>query len=268
MVTFRECLYTLIDKNYILGDTGKILLMAAVMLASAVIAYLLGSLNFAIIISKLFYHDDVRNYGSHNAGTTNMLRTYGKLAAGLTLLGDMLKCAVAIVIGSLLWIDGAYIAGLFCVIGHIFPCYYKFRGGKGVAATAIVVFMTSPVVFLVLAVVFAIIALGTKFISLASIMCALLYPVLQSSWNNVIDEEGSFNVVMAFLLMAIIVITHRENIKRLLDKTEPKISIGKKKKTDNNDQPAESDGLAEEPKKVNLGNVYPNNKKKKKGKNK
>lgn len=227
---FNTCLYTVIDKNYTLDSTQKILLMAALMLASALIAYLCGSANSAVIISRLMYHEDIRKKGSGNAGATNMLRCYGKLAAALTLLGDMLKCAVAVIIGALLWIDGAYIAGVFCVLGHVFPCWHGFRGGKGVAVTAMVVAMTSPVVFLVLILVFAIVLVGTKFVSLASIMAALLYPVFMSSWNSIVGNEGSLNVFMAFLQTAIILIMHRDNIKRLMNNTEPKISFHRKAK--------------------------------------
>lgn len=229
-MSFRQCLYTFLDSRFELSEPAKLALMGGLIFACIAISYMLGSLNFAVIISKLRYHDDIREHGSGNAGTTNMLRTYGKGAAALTLAGDMLKCAVAVIIGALLWIDGSYIAGLFCVIGHVFPCWYKFKGGKGIAPTAIVVLLTSPVVFAVLLIVFAIVLIGTKFVSLASIMCALLYPVLLSSWNTVADNEGSINVIMAFLLTALILIMHRGNIKRLLDKTEPKTELFKKKK--------------------------------------
>lgn len=237
MIYFNDCLYLLLDRSFELGSTAKIILMIILMLGSAAIAYLLGSINSAVIISKLLYHEDIRTKGSGNAGATNMLRNYGKVAAGLTLLGDMLKCAAAVVIGALLWIDGAYIAGVFCVVGHVFPCWHGFRGGKGVAVTAMVAVLTSPIVFLILLVIFLIILIGTKYVSLASIMAALLYPVFMSSWNSIVDNEGSFNVVMAFLQTAIILVMHRENIKRLLDKTEPKISL----------RPGRGGSAAEEP---------------------
>ncbi len=227
MIEFNDCLYFLLDRSFSLGSTAKIIIMIALMLGSAAIAYLLGSINSAVIISRLFYHEDIRSHGSGNAGATNMLRTYGKLAAGLTLLGDMLKCAVAVIIGALLWIDGAYIAGVFCVVGHVFPCWHGFRGGKGVAVTAMVAALTCPIVFLILLVIFLIILIGTKYVSLASIMAALLYPVFMSSWNSITNNEGSFNVVMAFLQTAIILVMHRENMKRLMDKTESKISLGR-----------------------------------------
>ena len=229
-MTFKQCLYTLLDSRLDMSEIEKIILMVSLMILSAVVAYLLGSLNFAIIFSKIFYREDVREHGSGNAGATNMLRTYGKGKAALTLAGDMLKCAVAVIIGALLFdIEGADIAGLFCVIGHVFPCWFKFRGGKGVAVAAMVMLLTSWPVFLLLLLIFVIIVVGTKYVSLGSVMAALLYPVLLSSWNTVIGESKSHSVIMAFLITLIIVVMHRENIKRILDKTESKISLGKKK---------------------------------------
>ena len=108
-------------------------LLGAILAFAVLIPYLLGSINSAVVISRLLYHDDVRNHGSGNAGTTNMLRTYGKVAALLTLLGDVLKTVLAVCIGSftLSAAIGGWIAAFFCMIGHIFPLYYRFRGGKG-----------------------------------------------------------------------------------------------------------------------------------------
>ena len=230
-MSFKQCLYTLLDGKFDMSETEKILLMTVLMIASAAIAYLLGSLNFAIIFSRIFYREDVREHGSGNAGATNMLRTYGKGKAALTLVCDMLKCAVAVIIGGLLFgIEGADVAGLFCVIGHVFPCWFKFRGGKGVAVSAMVMLLTSWPVFLLLLLIFVVIVIGTKYVSLGSIMAALLYPVLLSSWNALINESARHSIVYAVLITAIIVVMHRENIKRLLNKTESKISLGKKKK--------------------------------------
>lgn len=243
-MSFGKCLYTVLDGRFDLSEVEKLLIIAALMLASAGIAYLLGSINFAIIFSKFFYHDDVRAHGSGNAGATNMLRTYGNSKAALTLICDMLKCAVAIVIGSLLFsIEGADIAGLFCVVGHVFPCWHKFHGGKGVAVTAMVILMTSWPVFLILLAVFAIVVIGTKYVSLASVMASLLYPVLLSSWNALVNESAQHNVLYAFLITVIVVFMHRENIKRILNKTESKISFGKKKdSTDADETEATDDG--------------------------
>ena len=156
-----------------------------------------------------------------------MLRTYGKGAAIATLLGDMIKAAIAVILGALLWVDGACIAGLFCVVGHVFPCWFNFKGGKGIAPTAMVILLTSPPTFLVLLIIFVVIVVGTKYVSLGSVMCALLYPLLLSRFGGV-----GVNVIMAFMITILVVVMHRGNIKRILNRTESKISFSKTKKND------------------------------------
>ncbi len=206
-----------------------------------VIPYLFGSLNFAIIISKLFYHDDIRKYGSGNAGTTNMLRTYGKLPAAATLLLDMSKGAISVLIGFLIlgngasgateemmWgtMGGTYLAGLFAVLGHMFPCFYKFKGGKGVATTAVVILCTNPIVFVLLLAIFLIIVIGTKMISLGSVMCMLFYPILLNRFSPECPE----GILISFLIAALVIFMHRSNIKRIWEGKESKISFKKHEK--------------------------------------
>lgn len=253
-LTFRECIYTIIDGKYTLNGTEKIWLMAGLVILCAAVGYLLGSLNFGVIISRLIYRDDVRHHGSGNAGATNMLRVYGKGAAAATLAGDMLKCVAAVLLGSLIWIDGAYLAGLFCVVGHVAPCWYGFKGGKGVASMAVVILMTNPIVFVIMLAIFLIIALSTKFVSLASVMGALLYPVVL----NAFDKSGT-GVLFAFAMSAIVVFMHRSNIRRLLEKTEPKTSLfGKPASEDGaslNDGDGAGNAEAHREKKTNLGGV-------------
>lgn len=187
--------------------------------------YFLGSLNFGIILSSKIYHDDIRNYGSGNAGMTNMLRVYGKKAAVLTFAGDALKAFVSALIGRLVLGEmGAYIAGFMCILGHVYPIYYKFKGGKGVVTAAIMILMLDPRVFLILFVIFIILVLMTRYISLGSVMCMLLYPVLL---NRIAGP--SFSNIIAIMIAAFIIFLHRANIKRLLNGTESKISLGKKK---------------------------------------
>lgn len=188
--------------------------------------YLLGSLNFAVILSHRFYGEDVRQKGSGNAGMTNMLRNYGKGAAALTLLGDALKAVVSGVIGyAVFGVTGAYIAGLFCILGHMFPIYYHFKGGKGVVTTAVMILMLHPVIFLILLAIFLLVVLGTRFISLGSVMCVMIWPLILQR----IEGSGA-PVLMAMAIAALVVFMHRENIKRLLRGEENKISLGKKKK--------------------------------------
>ncbi len=203
--------------------------------------YFFGSINAAIIVSKIFYRDDIRKYGSGNAGLTNMLRTYGKKAALFTLLGDLAKTAAAVLLGRLIGFPiaaetsfeyavsiGAYIAALFAIIGHTFPIYYKFKGGKGVLSAAVAVLMLQPIVFLVLLLIFVIIVWGTKFVSLGSIISVMVYPIILDRVNGT-----SIGTVFAFLIAVIVVLNHRENIKRLLNGTENKISFEKKDKSNN-----------------------------------
>lgn len=204
-------------------------------LVSIVIPYLLGSLNFGIILSNLFFREDIRNYGSGNAGATNMLRTYGKGFAALTLVCDMLKAAVAVLVGALLLnprtlapVDGIALASLFVILGHCFPCFYKFKGGKGVATFAMVILITRPLVFLVLFFVFVVIVVGTKFISLGSIVSALLFPVFLNSLDTSYPM-GWFHLA-AVAIALLVVFMHRENIKRLLAGKESKLSFSKKEK--------------------------------------
>ncbi len=211
-----------------------------------VVPYLLGELNFAIILSKKLFGVDVRDYGSGNGGTTNMLRTFGKKAAIVTLVGDMGKAVVSCLLGYLVFGRlGAFIAGLFCMLGHTMPIKYKFKGGKGVACAAAVILMTDlgniwwvPIVFLALLIIFAVIALGLKYVSLASVMCMLIYPVLlyememlMASTSTVVVTEFGLYVIIAFLMAALVVFMHRENIKRLLQGKESKLDLFSKKKT-------------------------------------
>ena len=210
----------------------------------AVIAYLLGSLNFSIILSEVVKKKDIRDSGSGNAGATNMLRTYGKKAAVGTMIGDLLKVALGIIIAfAILDVPMKYIfsnpadaaeiqrvmlykefAGLFCVLGHIFPLYFKFKGGKGVAACTGMVIIVDWRIALILFVIFIGVILISKWISLGSIVIALLYPVLIFAFY-----KNFILAAVALLFTAIVIVAHRENIKRLAKGTENKISIKNKK---------------------------------------
>ena len=210
----------------------------------AVIAYLLGSLNFSIILSEVVKKKDIRDSGSGNAGATNMLRTYGKKAAVGTMIGDILKVALGIIIAfAILDVPMKYIfsnpadaaeiqrvmlykefAGLFCVLGHIFPLYFKFKGGKGVAACTGMVIIVDWRIALILFVIFIGVILISKWISLGSIVIALLYPVLIFAFY-----KNFILAAVALLFTAIVIVAHRENIKRLAKGTENKISFQNKK---------------------------------------
>ena len=199
-----------------------------------VVPYLLGSINFAIIISGKRFNDDVRSHGSGNAGMTNMLRTYGKRAAALTLGGDALKAIVAALVGYfMMGMTGAYIAGFFCVLGHTFPIFFKFKGGKGVVTAAASMLMCNPLVFLVLLVLFVVIVGIWRYISLGSIMCALLYPVVLNGVDKILLPQHTSGIYIIFVILTavLVVLKHKDNIKRLLEGKENKLSF--KRNNDN-----------------------------------
>lgn len=196
----------------------------ALLVVTAVFSYLLGSINFAVLISKKKFNEDIRNYGSGNGGMTNMMRTYGRGAAAMTFVGDMAKAFVAVWLGITLYgIIGGYVGGLFCIIGHCFPVFFHFHGGKGVATAAMTILCLSPTVCLVLFIIFVIIVAGYKYISLGSVMCMLLYPVILSMMKG----TGFWNIG-AVLISLIIIFMHRENIKRLFRGEENKFEFRKK----------------------------------------
>jgi glycerol-3-phosphate acyltransferase PlsY len=163
---------------------------------------------------------------------TNMMRTYGKKAAGLTLLGDALKAVVACIIGyALLGHLGSYLAGLFCILGHIFPAFYKFKGGKGVVTTAISILMCDPIVFAILITLFIIIVAFTRYISLGSVICVMLYPILLDRINHFFTGSATPYAVFAIFIAILVVFKHWTNIKRLLQGKESKFSFKKSVKT-------------------------------------
>jgi len=213
-----------IIEKYALENNPSAIVFLIFAFLCMVIPYLLGSINPAIVFSKLIYHDDIRTHGSGNGGTTNMLRTFGKKAALLTFVCDMLKTVLSVLFGLLLIGQmGMSIAGFFAGFGHMFPVYYKFKGGKGVACYATVALMISPLTFLGLLFVFLVIVIGTKFVSLASVMAALLYPLLLRAFA----PNFSLGVAFAVVETCFIVFMHRENLKRIWNYEESKLDFSK-----------------------------------------
>ena len=217
------------DPNFY-SNTGMFIL---VIVGCAVISYLLGSINCGVILSKLKYGQDIRTQGSGNAGATNMMRTYGKGAAILTFIGDMLKTALAVAVGYFaLGYYGAYAAGLFCVIGHAYPIFFQFKGGKGVVCISTMCLLTEPVVFLIMLIIFLVILFGYKMVSLASVMIMLTYPLVLSMAG--FAGVYGLHILIAAVTALFIVFLHRKNIARIYNHTEAKITFGKKKEeTDN-----------------------------------
>ena len=204
-------------------------------------AYLLGSINSAILISKLVYRDDIRKHGSGNGGMTNMLRTFGGKAALLTLAGDLLKTALAIFIAGVVYgfwytagiatSEMCYMAGLFAVLGHVFPLYYRFKGGKGVLATSTMALILTPVPFLILLGLFVAIVAMSKYVSLGSVSVAVLYPVMLHGAFALLFEATmpGLMALSTIVLACLIVWCHRENLKRISEGKENKLSFKKKK---------------------------------------
>lgn len=197
-----------------------------------IIAYLLGSISFSVIISKKLAGFDVREKGSGNAGSTNVLRTVGKKGAILTLICDCLKGVIAVLIAYIVSkttqnTDGALLvqlAGLAVVLGHTFPIFFNFKGGKGVATSLGVLLIINWQIGLI-CLVFALLLMAlTRFVSLGSVSAAILFPVLTIFIHShyIVDESY---IIFALLLGAFVVFNHRANVKRLLEGKENKLSF-------------------------------------------
>ncbi len=206
----------------------------------AIVAYLLGSISFSVIISKKMAGFDVREKGSGNAGSTNVLRTVGKKAAIITLICDVLKGVIAILIAFLVGkmvsgLDNALLiqlAGVFVILGHTFPVFFRFRGGKGVATALGVLLMTNCQVGLI-CLVFALILIAlTRMVSVGSIAAAILFPVLVLfiDQNYIVSTSGWDNwsyFIYSVIVALLVIFNHRENLKRLFSGTESTISFKK-----------------------------------------
>lgn len=203
----------------------------------AVIAYLLGSISFSVIISKKMAGFDVRQKGSGNAGTTNVLRTVGKKAAIITLIGDVLKGVIAILVAFLVgkWFSGLdnalliQLAGIFVILGHTFPVFFKFKGGKGIATALGVLLMTNWQIGLI-CLVFALILMAlTRMVSVGSIAAAILFPVLVMfiGENYIVPANNWSYLIYSIIIALLVIFNHRENIKRIFSGTENKLSFKK-----------------------------------------
>ena len=205
-------------------------------LLAAAVAYTVGSVNGALIASRFIYKDDVRNHGSKNAGLTNFVRTYGKKSALLVLLIDILKSAVPIFLAGLLFthfldfataeervLIGRVFAGLFTMLGHCYPLFYKFRGGKGVLSGATTLLFVSLPLFAILLTLFILVVIFTRYISLGSVLAGLLFPI-----GCFIFALPPMVIVLAVLCGTLLVFKHHGNIARLIAGTENKFSLGKK----------------------------------------
>jgi glycerol-3-phosphate acyltransferase PlsY len=196
-----------------------------------VVPYLLGSLNFGVMISNKKYGDDVRSHGSGNAGATNMLRTYGKRAAALTLLGDALKAIVSTLLGLLLMPgDGfAYVAAFFCMVGHAYPVFFKFKGGKGVVVAAASMLVLNPIMCVLCILIFIVIVAFTGYVSLGSILAAFLFPLMNYRLP-VYFPSFPIKTIFCIFMGLFIIFLHRKNMVRLFNGTENKFGKNKQEK--------------------------------------
>ena len=204
-------------------------------LAAAAIAYFCGCFNGAVIVSKYILRDDVRNHGSGNAGLTNFYRTFGGPLTFVVILTDVLKAVVAVLVSVALFricileefpvlVLARYWGGLFCLLGHMFPCMFGFKGGKGILSGGTVALMIDWRVALVVWGGFLVLAVLTKYVSLGSVWAGASFPF--ATW---FVYQNVLLTVMGLLMGGLVVYMHRGNIKRLLNGTESKFSLRKKK---------------------------------------
>jgi glycerol-3-phosphate acyltransferase PlsY len=213
-------------------------------IAAAGLGYFLGSINFSIIVVRMMTGRDIRDMGSKNAGLTNTLRCAGKNCALMTLIGDLAKGIIAVALARLCChllhaglMPGndthyiGYVAGFFAIIGHVFPIYYGFKGGKGVLVGAASFLAVDYKVFLALIAIFAVILALSKYVSLASIISTIYCPIATLLMSCIVDGYSfgrSFIYMLLSIPMAAMVIwMHRSNIQRLIDGNENKFSFNK-----------------------------------------
>jgi glycerol-3-phosphate acyltransferase PlsY len=214
---------------------------------TVVFSYLFGSLNSAILVCKIWKHKDIRDYGSNNAGLTNVLRVFGKGPALATLIFDLIKGVVAVVICRLVVTNAmdvtffgddkfiGYLAGFIVMLGHIFPVFYGFHGGKGVLLAATTLLTIDPLTCALSVGVFILLVVFTKYVSVGSIAAAISYPIFTFIVQMFIIKypEGAIpDTIVAAMIGAVIVYMHKPNIQRLMNGTENKFGSKKKDKTD------------------------------------
>ena len=222
---------------------------------AVVIAYLLGSINFAVIFSKLFVHKDVRDFGSHNAGMTNTMRVAGAFPGILTFLCDVLKGVIAVLLGYWLFgicyeinpsplflpLYGGYLCAVTCMFGHVFPIFFGFKGGKAVATCLGVMFVCNYPAAIIAIFVFLLMLLSSRMVSFSSIVATTSMLVTVPNFImsgtkafalNINGTVGANFVILIFnlVMVALVVIKHKENIDRMLKGTERKVSFKKENK--------------------------------------
>ncbi len=227
-------------------------------LITFIVSYLLGSLSFAIIVSKGIYKKDIRSFGSGNAGMTNILRTFGKKAAALTITGDALKGTISVLFARAIFATNAflpeatnsfiifnrefhyssnlymeiaiYIAVLGSFLGHLYPCFFQFKGGKGVSVVAGSLMAATPITLCLALSIFFIIVFTTKIVSLGSIISSASYFFITLIYFGITKTVSVPNLIASIVFPSVIAWSHRANIKRLINGTEYKFGQDKDKK--------------------------------------
>ncbi|MBR4117188.1 MAG: glycerol-3-phosphate 1-O-acyltransferase PlsY [Clostridia bacterium] len=215
--------------------------MAVTVIVTVIAAYLIGSINFAVIFAKAFMKKDVRELGSGNAGTTNVMRNAGFLPGALTFVFDALKGFVASYMGKIVFdyiysqtnnewsnaIVGAFLCGFACMVGHVFPFFFEFKGGKGVATSVGIFAVCCPLAIVIGLTVFAILLFTSKYVSLSSILAAVTVVVLTII---LCDKTIAVfpQIALSIGMGAIVIGKHSDNIKRLIAGTESKVKFGGK----------------------------------------
>jgi glycerol-3-phosphate acyltransferase PlsY len=216
--------------------------MVITALVTVVAAYLIGSISFAVIFAKAFMKKDVRELGSGNAGATNVLRNAGVVPGLLTFLCDALKGFAASYMGYAIFdyihtqtnsewsyaIYGAYLCGAACMLGHILPIFFEFKGGKGVATSVGIFAVCCPIAIVIGLSVFILCVIFTRYVSLGSVLAATVVVIFSIIFHN--DAANILpQIILAAIMGAMVIGKHKENIKRLLNGTESKVKLGGKK---------------------------------------
>jgi glycerol-3-phosphate acyltransferase PlsY len=216
--------------------------MVITALVTVVAAYLIGSISFAVIFAKAFMKKDVRELGSGNAGATNVLRNAGVVPGLLTFLCDALKGFAASYMGYAIFdyihtqtnsewsyaIYGAYLCGAACMLGHILPIFFEFKGGKGVATSVGIFAVCCPIAIVIGLSVFILCVIFTRYVSLGSVLAATVVVIFSIIFHN--DAANILpQIILAAIMGAMVIGKHKENIKRLLNGTESKVKFGGKK---------------------------------------
>ena len=203
-----------------------------ILIAIALLSYFLGGLNGAIISSKFIFKKDVRDFGSGNAGLTNFYRTFGKMGVALVLAVDVLKSVAAVLLGGLLLgtqgypLIGKMFAGFCLILGHMYPVYYQFRGGKGVLCIGVTVLLVDWRVGIVCWAVFIIVLILTSYVSLSAITATICGPI------GMLVFHGWLEFVIFLLCAVLVIFKHRGNICRLIAGTESKLYLGRERRSD------------------------------------